>query len=392
MPANEQERIKALNEYNILDTLPEKDFDDITRLASEICQTPISLVGIIDAHRQWFKSRQGIDASEISRNSAFCTHTINSPQDLLIVNDLSKDSRFKNNPLVTGHPKIRFYAGIPLFTPSGYAIGTLSVWDHEPRMLTDAQVKTLQSLASQVVTQLELRKTILQLDQQSAELKRAYADLENFSTIASHDLKSPLNNIISISHLLKDTYGSQLDNEGNEYIHYLNAAAFQLSDLVSGILSYSRSSQLLVTDKEQVSIPGLIGETIELINIPTHCTINYPKDESTIYTSRIALKQIFLNLLQNAIRHNDKPHIRIDILYKEQSTKFVFEIKDNGKGIPEADKEKVFNLFTILDKNDKAGTGIGLSVVKRLVEKLCGAIKVKSEVGEGATFLFSIGK
>ena len=392
VPANEQERLKALNEYNILDTLPEDDFDDITRLASEICRTPISLVSIIDSNRQWIKSKQGFEAEEISRDSAFCAHAINFPGEIFLVNDLALDERFKDNPLVTGPPHVRFYVGVALVTPEGYAIGTLSVWDHKPRELDTVQLRTLQSLADQVVTQLELRKKIIQLNKNEAELKRAYDDLEKFSVIASHDLKSPINNIISISHLLKSEYGGKLDTEGNEYINYLNDAAYHLSDLVTGILNYSRSSQLLTENKEPVRLVALLEEVITLLHAPDNCEISFACNNIELYTSRIALKQILTNLLLNAVKHNDKPQAKIVVIVSEHASSVTFEVKDNGAGIAEKDLEKIFNLFETLQHKNPDSTGIGLSVVKRLLEKLGGVIKVESELGAGSTFSFSIPK
>lgn len=390
LPHNEQERLKALNDYYILDTLLETDFDDITRLASEICHTPISLVSIIDARRQWIKSSTGFQVTEIGRDKAFCAHTINHPDEIFVINDLSTDERFKWNPYVMEAPHVRFYAGVPLVTPEGYALGTLSVWDHQPRTLTEDQIKTLRSLARQVVTQLELRKKIMQLNSNEAELKRAYADLEKFSVIASHDLKSPLNNIISICNLLGSEYGTRLDAEGNEYINYLNDAATQLSGLVSGILNYSRSSQLLTEDKEHIKIAELIEEVKNLLNAPAHATISYRKDDTIIFTSRIALKQILLNLLQNAIKHNDKPHINIDVDFTEGPKDFTFTVRDNGVGIAESDAEKIFDLFETLHHKNGESTGIGLSVVKRLVEKLGGAINVDTSLPVGTAFIFTI--
>ncbi len=392
MPANEQERLRELQELYILDTLPEADFDDITRLAAEISQTPVSLVGLIDAERQWFKSKHGIEADEISREQAFCTHTISAAGEPLIVNDLSKDDRFRNNPLVTGDPHILFYAGFPLVTHSGHAVGTLCVWDHAPKKLSDQQVRTLKALAHQLVTQLELRKKILQVKRHNSELQRAYADLEKFSSIASHDLKSPLNNIISITHLLKDGYGAKLDHDGNEYIDYLNTAAYELSGLVSGILHYSRSSQITMDNKECFGVTEIIEEVKKLLQLKPNCTVTYDNGVESIYTSRIAVKQILLNLIQNGIKYNDKENIIIGISASEDLSYYHFTVTDNGMGIAEEHLDKIFDLFETVDKSEGHSTGIGLAVVKRLVEKLGGEISVTSTPGSGTTFSFTISK
>ncbi len=157
-PENEEQRVKSLESYNILDSLPEKEFDDITALASEICQTEISAVSLIDKDRQWFKSIHGLDAKETPRDIAYCAHAINDPKNILEVEDASKDERFIDNPLLTGEPHVRFYAGVPLVNNEGFALGTLCVIDSTPKKLTKNQVKSLRALSQHVITLMELRK------------------------------------------------------------------------------------------------------------------------------------------------------------------------------------------------------------------------------------------
>jgi GAF domain-containing protein len=150
-------RLKVLWQYDVLDTVPEEMFDDLTELAASICGAPIALVSLVDEDRQWFKSSVGISRRETSRDISFCAHAICQP-DLFIIPDTHRDARFKNNPLVRKSPKIRFYAGSPLITPDGYALGTLCVLDKRPRRLNAFQRRALQLLARVVVTQLELRR------------------------------------------------------------------------------------------------------------------------------------------------------------------------------------------------------------------------------------------
>jgi GAF domain-containing protein len=152
----EEARLAALDTLEILDTLPEAGFDELTRLASQLCGTPIALVSLVDNYRQWFKSRVGLDAPETPRELAFCAHAILGEQ-LFVVEDAHNDERFHDNPLVTGGPHVRFYAGVPIKGASGLNMGTLCVIDHQPRHLTPEQERALAVLGHQVEAQLLLR-------------------------------------------------------------------------------------------------------------------------------------------------------------------------------------------------------------------------------------------
>ncbi|MEH1784017.1 GAF domain-containing protein [Nostoc sp.] len=179
LPDNETQRIESLLQYKILDTPSETAFDDLTRLASYICGTPIGLISLIDTNRQWFKSKVGLDALETPRDLAFCAHAIMQPE-VFVVPDATEDERFATNPFVTSDPNVRFYAGVPLTNPEGYALGTLCVVDHVPRNLSSEQIEALRILGRQVIKQLEMRRSLASLVLASDARKQAQKTRKEF--------------------------------------------------------------------------------------------------------------------------------------------------------------------------------------------------------------------
>jgi CHASE3 domain sensor protein len=175
LPENEIARLRALQQCRILDTAPESAFDDIAKLAAFICQTPIALVSLVDAERQWFKARVGLTITETDRTLAFCSYTI-LQNDVLIVPDALSDPRFTDNPLVRSKPFIRFYAGIPLITVDGLPLGSLCVIDYVPRTLNPQQIQALKTLSQQVIKQLELRRYSAELERDSITRKRLWSN------------------------------------------------------------------------------------------------------------------------------------------------------------------------------------------------------------------------
>tara|TARA_R110002033_G_scaffold88598_2_gene138631 strand:+ start:374 stop:1528 length:1155 start_codon:yes stop_codon:yes gene_type:complete len=384
-----------LRSYSILDTLPESDYDNITKIAAEICGTPISLISLIDDKRQWFKSHHGLDATETPKEYAFCGHAINTPNDVFIVQDARKDEHFHDNPLVTGDPHVIFYAGVPLVSEAGLPLGTLCVIDHKPNLLSQSQISSLSALSNQVINLLELRKSKQQLERTIMELEEKNEGLERFAVVAAHDLKTPLINISSLAQLFQNQYKDILDSEGLEMLEMIIGSSGNLIGLIDGLLQYSKSESLLREGKSDIELQMLRTDLEGLFNYDHQLKLVLKSDLTKIKAHKTALHQILINLITNAIKYHDKETVEIELGVSESDTHFLFYVKDNGPGIETIHQERIFKIFEKLAATDKfgvRGNGIGLATVKKIVEKLGGAIRVESELGKGAKFIFSLEK
>jgi len=239
---NEKARVEALRSYRILDTDPEKAFDDLTILASHICETPVALISLIDADRQWFKSRVGVSVSETPREVAFCAKAIQQSE-LFVVPDATKDPRFSSNPFVVSDPKIRFYAGAPFKSSDGYSLGTLCVVDMVPRQLTASQQNALMALSRQVQAQFELRKNLLEL--RAALDERDRAEAERDQTIK--DLQHALEHVNRLSGLLPACSACKLDVT-------ISADPNAISGVVDGVMQITREMKCAEGNEYQVEL------------------------------------------------------------------------------------------------------------------------------------------
>ena len=393
-PIDEEQRLAAVRSYHLLDTLPEKDFDNITSLTANICDVPISLVTLLDADRNFLKSHYGLPFNESPRNTSFCGHAILEEKDIFIIEDARKDDRFKDNPLVTDMNAI-FYAGVRLVNNEGYPLGTLCVFDTKPRELSKSQKKALIAMAYQVVNLFEARKRNRALLSAQKELKERNEQLKNFAGVVSHDMKMPLANMIITSDMLRSKYGQHLDEQGKEYLDYIKQSSFTLSEYVTGLLEHYETDKTASLRSEPFDSQDLLEEIIELLNINVDCEINLPEQNIEMHANKVALEQILLNLVGNSLKYNDKEKIKIDIECNEKDGYYFIKISDNGMGIPKDKLVNIFDLFVTtgtLDRNGKKGNGIGLSTVKKLVNRLDGEIEVDSIIGEGTTFKFHVKK
>jgi signal transduction histidine kinase len=388
IPENEKERLKTLQSYKILDTLPESSFDSITSIAAFICNTPISLVSLIDKDRQWFKSKQGLGVSETPREQAFCAHAINNPKEIMIVEDSLKDERFANNPLVQGEPHIRFYAGAPLVTNEGFPLGTLCIIDCVPRHLDESQLKALSDLASQVMVQFQLRKQLIEMEELKLRLEKQFYEAERFAHLVSHDIKAPLRGIAALANYIIKEARNELNPEVSDYLNQIQERANKTIGLVEGILKHTLSTNYEV-NLEWINARLLLRDVAELSAVPADIAFTSETTITEVYSDRVILIQILINLLNNAVKYGVSPNPKIQIRIKQTLTEWKIEVKDNGPGVLPEHQMRIFEMFQTLGKADRfgnKGTGIGLCTVKSLVQLLHGRIELKSGLRKGCLF------
>lgn len=395
LPPNENERLEALRSYQIMDSIPEEEYEELTMLASEICHTPVSLITMIDENRQWFKAAVGTEIRETPKEHAFCTHTIMNHEEIMVVRDLRLDPRFSDNPLVTGSPNVVFYAGVPLVNNDGFALGSLCVIDLEPKELSMQQLRSLKILARQVIDKLELKRKLAELEKKNEILLEANTFIQKFASTAAHDIKNPLSSILLTSQLLHMRLTKEEDKRNINLVELNVSSAKKLLSLVDDMLAYSKNPSLLLSNQHSFNLNELLERVKGMMEIPDHIEIVIPPSSRSIVCTSVALEQIFLNLLTNAVRYNNKEKGIIRILFREEEDYYSFKVIDNGIGIAPEDFSRIFKEEVVLNTTDcfnKKGNGLGLNTVKTLVEKLQGKIEVESSLGQGSTFIFSLRK
>ncbi len=283
LPSNETERIDALNSYQFTDVAEEKDFDELTTLASVICETPVALISLIYDKNQKFLSHKGTEITETERRISFCTHAIASGDDIMVINDTTKDKRFAANPLVTGNFNVRFYAGVPLVNEDGYALGSLCVIDHHKKELTQDQKSALKILAKQVVDKLELRRKILTLEKVNQELRDANVFIQKFASMAAHDIKNPLSTILLTSQALKIRLQKLADDGCDRLIDLNITATKNMMNLLEEMQDYSKNPSILLSKKQQVDLPTILRKVITMVNVPGSFYVNIPEEPQPLY-------------------------------------------------------------------------------------------------------------
>lgn len=374
---NEQERLHDLQELSILDTLPEEEYDSVTRLASQICNTPISLVTLVDEKRQWFKSKHGITATETPREIAFCAHAIKQPTELLEVPDSRADERFADNPLVTDDPQVIFYAGIPLVSSKGNALGTLCVIDNKPGKLTTDQRNALKALSNHVVKLFELRRKALELEALKEKLEQRNEQLKQFASVAAHDLKSPLNNITTTVDMMRQLMGDKLGEEGTDLAAILEESSVHLRELVDGLLQHSIGDSLLQEEWGYTQLQELFDDIEQIFEgKDTPFKVEYNPAVASLYVNAKALRQVFVNIISHCAPL-ESGDTNIVLGFVEGSKEYLFTVQATWANASVNISEKrlqPFKQLNVKGSHQLHKDLVGLSVAQKLVTGMGGSI------------------
>jgi len=386
---SESERLRALRDYDVLDTDAEQVFDDLTQLASEICETPISLISLVDPNRQWFKSKVGIDADSTPRSIAFCAHAI-LQEDVFEVSNALQDERFHDNPLVTEDPNIRFYAGTPLTTPDGFPIGTLCVISDKSKKLSEHQKNALKILGRQVITQLELRI-------KTRKLEQANQFKTEFLSNISHEIRTPLNAIVGFSELLiehKDEYFSS--DTAKEYSENIEYSSRHLLSIVNSILDLSKiEAGKMELDIKEFDVANNLQKLVNMLSVKAEekgVELNFQLDDhahNRICLDQHKLSQIVINLVGNAIKFTEADK-QVTLSVSTAHNNLLVTVEDQGVGMTAQELATVFDKYTQVGKNKQGGTGLGLSITKGLVELMAGNITIESDKNSGTKVAVNI--
>lgn len=381
----ETERIKALKKYEILDTPPDGSFDLFTKLAAKLLDVPIALISLVDTDRIWFKSRYGLDASQIDRDPGLCASVILSDE-IYLVEDAITDIRTLANPLVAGGFGLRFYAAVPLKVKEGYNLGTFCVLDKKPRQFTALQKEILQSLGNMVIDQMELRLAA----------RTAICNQNQALSIFTHDLKNPLASIVTAAELIKDEKSNP--QAIDDMCNLISKAGRKMTNTINKLLETAREEACEINLRfAKLDFAELIKNVVTTNRILANKKNQKLKINTETHPFVLAdenkLTEIADNLINNTIKYSQK-NKNIIITVKERNNHAVLEVCDEGPGLSEEDKKNLFQRFTKLSAQptgEESSAGLGLSIVKALVEAHDGIVWAESEgKDKGSKFVVEI--
>jgi signal transduction histidine kinase len=379
IPPDEPLRLSTLRRYSILDSLSEPEFDDASALAASICGAPVSLVSLIDRDRQWFKAKHGTDLTETPRAQSFCAYTAIEPR-TLVVPDARQDPRFADNPLVTGDPNIRFYAGAPIIAPNGHVLGTVCVIDTQPRDLTPLQIAGLEALSRQVMALIEARYSLMEHKRTVAALIQAekLAAVGRLASSLAHEINNPLEAITNLLFLCRD---HAVSPEVREWLEQAELELRRISILANQTLRFHRQS----TRPSEISCSNLFAPTLDLYEARLRNSSIVVEKRKRAYQLVECyegdIRQVLSNLITNAI--DAMPNggrllvrSREGTNHRTGSNGIFLTIADTGTGISPSIQDSIFDaFFTTKGIN---GSGLGLWMSAEIVSRHNGSITIRS--------------
>lgn len=387
----EQQRLAALDRYDILDTPAESAFDDIVELVAAICETPIAVVNLVAEGRQFFKAEIGIGVREMPLEPSICAHAL-LLEDLMVIPDTLEDRRFTDNPLVTGEPGLRFYAGALLKTEEGLPLGTLCVLDLSPRQPRPAQLRALQTLSKHVMHLLEMRRTQKLEAALKCQVDETLAAHKRLINSVCHDLRTPVNTIaLSAAFLAQHEQQEMQDTAGR-----LRRMSEQMTGLIDDLQDFDAlQSGRLSLSLAPVNASDLldnVGDAFSLAarqaNVSLH--VERPNALPAILTDRRRCAQMLSNLVQNAIKFTPEGG-RVVVRAEPGKSSLRFAVDDTGIGIDESEMSSLFlPHWRSANVKDTPGTGLGLSIVKMLANQHGTDVEVRSSPGAGSSFAFDL--
>ncbi len=403
IPANEQERLQELIRYEVLYTQYEEDFDQIVQLASAICKTPISTITLLDFNKQWFKAKIGIENTEGDRDISFCGHAIVQDEAIMIVNDALEDQRFIDNPLVLGDPNIRFYAGYPLVSPSGYKLGTLCVIDRIPRSLTPEQELTLKTLGNQVVKLFELRLRNKEVEvrnklveDQKIQLQESAAVQSKIISIIAHDVRGPVTSLKTMIELTKSK--SLTEEETAVLLDMLDKQLDGTLDMLTNLVDWG--SMLLKKGKLSISsvnvsavVDKIFKNLSSMAQLKGNQFQNLVADDVAVMADENTLRFILRNIISNANKFTTNGTINVHVLPNKNDNLISIMVSDTGCGMPSEIQQQLFNPAKRHSRegtHKEKGSGLGLILAKEFAEAMHATIEVKSEPGNGTNFSITL--
>ena len=384
--ADERARLSSLRRYEILDTAREQAFDDIAELAAQICGTPIGIINLVDADRQWGKAIVGLDDTEAPREDSFCARTIEWHDEVMIVPDTYADPRFANNPMVLGDPHLRFYAGTQITDREGYNLGSVCVADRIPRDLTDDQKRALAALGRQAIAQMELRLALRAEREHVGRLEELDRMRDQFVSTISHELRSPLTSIRGWIDMLLDE-AEVMDPGHVDALQRVSRNTDRLTRVVGDLLDlYQVDAGELSMQFETVDLTALARDAVAGMDANGRCAAldvraSLPSSPVEVSGDASRLAQVIDNLCSNAVKYTPEGgtvHVSLDTSRGVAALR----VADSGIGIPAAERGHLFERFfraSTATERDIKGTGLGLAISKAIVERHGGSI----EVGDG---------